>query len=76
MKEILNLLDRSKQLRRELQEVSSELCYAIEKSNLSLEQALSIGLAKLNFPAPPGFVRMLKDKHKMQKQENSPIAVR
>lgn len=57
---IKELIDRQDELVSELRGVRSVLCSEIEQYEGSLREALKTGLVKLNFPAPPGFNKYLR----------------
>lgn len=76
MREILDLLDKAKQLRMELRDINLELCQLIESDKMPLSQAVALGLVKPNFSAPPGYMRYLKDKYKQMTDAKVAVPVR
>ena len=60
---ITAMLDEISIHRAEIKFISEELMKEVLKIP-GIEEAITSGLVKLNFPAPPNFHRMLKNKNK------------
>ena len=58
---IQEVLARRCQLKDELRELDHDLTSHVLKFEGSLKDALKAGLVRLNFPAPTGFYRHLKE---------------
>jgi len=59
IKKLIETIQEAKMMKRETE---YELCHIIETFDGTLNEALKIGLVRLNFSAPPGFRRGLRHK--------------
>ena len=59
--EMQELINRQSELKGELREVQHELCHKVMRFQGTLQEALKLRIVKLNFAAPAGFHRMIRD---------------
>ena len=59
--EIQELIGRQDELKSELRDIQHELCHKVMSFQGTLQEALRARIVKLNFAAPAGFYRMIRD---------------